>query len=183
MVVSSKQLKSTPGASGPLVLSLPCFKPIAIDSILNQSQTTTANTASLSGCSIPASQMKTEAIATVSKTTDEEKENTTPSEPSTKDVSAVKKVDECRLANSTNRDYLINEMSSSEAVPIVRLMGIEKQHQTTTQPLSQLPSIPPEKTQQVITTNFVFSPIAGRNSFLSHTGSFSASKAESSKLI
>lgn len=154
-VISSKQMKSTPGGSAPIVLLLPCFKPITIDSILNQSTNATNTTP-----------------AVISSPVEEEKENTKPVGRPNKDQSVIKKttLDDSRFVNSTNRDYLNNEVSQSESVPIVRLMGTEKQ--------------PPAPEPQVITANFVFSPIAGRSSsFLSQQSSFSASKAESSNLV
>lgn len=159
MVTSNKLTKSNQNTTTPLVLSLPCFKPIVLDTILNQSQTTMNSSSSV---------LNFKSTTVPIKLVEDEKENKIPNDWLKNNFSAVKKSNQENSTGSLDQDYLINDISSSECVPIARLMGIEKQqstlnHSQNTEPIN----------------NFVFSPIAGRKSFLTQKSSSSASKAES----
>lgn len=155
MASSNKIIKSNTNIATPLVLSLPCFKPILLDAILNQSQTTLTNIS-------PAFSNQL--------TKDDEKENKSQNFWTSKELITAKKSKNESVDKSKNQEYLNNEMSSSENVPIARLVGIEKQQANQS-------SIHNEK-DQMVNTKFVFSPIGGRKSFLSQQNSSSASKAE-----
>lgn len=153
---SSKQKQA--GASS-LVLSLPCLKPI--DAIFNQSTNATTTN------SMASAVFNEKSPGSVV----EEKENTLPPFKSNKKSENRESGQPKKLGII---DFLLNEASSSESVPVAKLLG-----STATKP-----PLPSYSEQVELTTSFVFSPIGGKNSFLAPKSqaqsSLSASKAESS---
>jgi hypothetical protein len=171
-IANSKQATS-------VVLSLPCFK--HIDILLNQSTNATNSTILNESSVIIVS-------ADEKKEEEEEKENTPenlnnePSNPNMTKNNNNKNIDEF-LSNSTNKSYLGHDANSSSSVPIAQLLGADAK--STHPKLSGVVSSGESSNQniEVAAMNFVFSPVAGKNSFLNFAKpqvlSFSASKAKS----
>lgn len=158
-----------------VVLSLPCFK--HFDILLNQS-TNATNSTILNESSVII-------VSADEKKEEEEKENTPenlnnePSNPNTT-KNNNKNIDEF-LSNSTNKSYLGHDANSSSSVPIAQLLGSEAK--STHPKISGVSGESSNQNMEVAAMNFVFSPVAGKNSFLNFAKpqvlSFSASKAKS----